>query len=55
MSLQTVFFLSLYTSTAQADDKHIPTPKFVHSHIEKAEDFLTIERIVGCYGNLDDA
>ena len=55
MSLQTVFFLSLYASSAQADDKTIPTPKFVHSRIEKADEFLTIERIAGCHGNLDDA
>ena len=55
MTLQTVFFLSLYTSSAQADDKNIPTPKFVHSRTKKAENFLTIDRIAGCYGNLDEA
>ena len=55
MSLQTVFFLSLYASSAHADDKTIPTPKFVHSRTEKSDNFLTIEWIAGCHGNLDDA
>ena len=55
MSLASLLVLNLSLSSAIAEDISIPNPIFVRTRSLRAQDFMTIERIAGCYGDLDEA
>ncbi|MAA78112.1 MAG: hypothetical protein CL916_02545 [Deltaproteobacteria bacterium] len=56
MSITGIFTTFLYVSNAQAEENnHIPTPIFAHSPSVQTQESMTIERIAGCYGNLNEA
>lgn len=57
MFFSSFFFMNLYVSSAKADEEksNIPTPIFLHTHSSKEQKSMTIERIAGCYGDIDEA